>query len=136
MATDRAWEARKLSWRTIREARATRRKAARTRRWSRGIRGEAVTLIARALSLREARRLAGASDTREPDTTSLAAQISMLMLEGPTCLDCLAREAASTKLYVVRALGRMSTTVQLSVDRSQRCRTCNNGGPVYSLKRG
>jgi hypothetical protein len=67
--------------------------------------------------------------------TSLAGIVGAILLEQPVCLACLALKAERPKVEIVRVMGRMAGTIQISVDRGEPCGACGNGGPVYSLKR-
>jgi hypothetical protein len=116
------------------EARATHGRVRETRTRSASVRRDAVALVVRGMTLRGMRGLTGGSDGPEVET-SLAGIVSTILLEQPACLACLAIKTERPKVEIVRVLGRMAGTIQISVDRREPCGACGNGGPVYSLKR-
>jgi len=64
-----------------------------------------------------------------------SAVIALLLLERPTCLDCLAMKAGLTVTEVDRYLTIIATTLDLARHDSERCRVCGNTGPTFSLFR-
>jgi hypothetical protein len=117
----------------LHEARATRVRARATRMRSASVRGDTLGLIVQALAMRRARRFMGSSDA--PEAASLAGLVSGVLAQQRICLACLAVKTARAKSELVRVLGRMANTIQISVDRQETCGTCGTSGPVYSLRR-
>jgi hypothetical protein len=62
-----------------------------------------------------------------------SAVIALLLLERPTCLDCIAMKAGLTVTEVDRYLTIIGTTLALARHDSERCRVCGNVGPAFSL---
>jgi hypothetical protein len=62
----------------------------------------------------------------------IAALITVLMIDRPMCVECLATRTELTVLTVKSYLDRMGTT--MNVQRgTQRCRTCGHEGSVFWL---
>jgi hypothetical protein len=64
-----------------------------------------------------------------------AAVIAALLVERPTCLDCLALKSALTFAQVDHYLTIIGTSLELVRNEGDRCRVCGNVGPVFSLLR-
>jgi len=64
-----------------------------------------------------------------------AAVIAVLLLERPTCLDCIAMKAGLTLTEVNSYLATMTKTLDLVRQDDERCRVCGNIGHAFSLAR-
>ena len=60
--------------------------------------------------------------------------IALLLLERPTCLDCIALKSGLPITEVDRCLTIIGTSLEL-VRNDDRCRVCGNVGPAFSLLR-
>ena len=70
------------------------------------------------------------------DDTGLAVLVVSVVLERPTCIICIADKVGATKLDTLRCLERMMATVQVSIEKSGRCRACGSTvAPVFSVGR-
>ena len=71
-----------------------------------------------------------------PGDTTLVILVTTVILERPTCLVCLCSKVGADQLSVVRVMERIGRTVDLQVERNERCRACGSTvGPVYSVTR-
>jgi hypothetical protein len=61
--------------------------------------------------------------------------ITLLLLERPTCLDCIALKSGLALTEVDRCLTIIGTSLDLVRNDHDRCRVCGNVGPVFSLLR-
>ncbi len=64
-----------------------------------------------------------------------SAVIALLLLERPTCLDCIAVKSELGVTEVDRHLTIIGTSLDLVRNDRDRCRVCGNVGPVFSLVR-
>ena len=64
-----------------------------------------------------------------------AALITTLILERPTCVDCVATKVDMTAQSVLAYLERMSRTVNVQRLSNERCRACGTIGAMVSIGR-
>jgi len=64
-----------------------------------------------------------------------AALITVLILERPTCIECVATKVDMTAQSVLAYLERMSRTVNVQSSANDRCRSCGVVGRVVSINR-
>jgi hypothetical protein len=62
------------------------------------------------------------------------ALIAMLLVERPTCLDCISQKAGVSTIEADRYLTVIGTTLKLR-RTDDRCHACGEHKPVYSLMR-
>jgi|GEM_PF-1949479 hypothetical protein len=62
-----------------------------------------------------------------------AALIAVLLLDRPTCLDCIALKSGLAVTEVDCYLTSIATSLDLARNDRDRCRGCGNEGPVVSL---
>ena len=61
--------------------------------------------------------------------------IALLLLERPTCLDCIALKSGLAVTEVDQCLTIIGTSLDLVRNDRDRCRVCGSVGPVFSLLR-
>jgi len=61
--------------------------------------------------------------------------IALLLLERPTCLDCIALKTGLAVTEVDRCLTIIGTSLDLVRNDRERCRVCGKVSPVFSLLR-
>jgi hypothetical protein len=64
-----------------------------------------------------------------------SALIAVLLVERPMCLDCVSAKAGVSMTEADRYLTVIATALELRRHDTERCCTCGNAGPVYSLHR-
>jgi hypothetical protein len=66
---------------------------------------------------------------------ALAALITVLILERPLCVDCIAKRAHTSPRIVLSYLRQISTSLSVQRGDDDRCRTCGAVGKTYSFAR-
>jgi hypothetical protein len=64
-----------------------------------------------------------------------AALIAVMLVERPTCVECITAKAGLSVAQARRYLREIAISVDLQLQPSERCRTCGNSGPVYFVRR-
>jgi hypothetical protein len=96
---------------------------------------ESLALRIHAHDVRGDRPVCGGSDLQRP---GLATLVVSVILQRPTCLNCIAEKVGAPALAVVRAIESIGETVNVRITNpnNERCRMCGSTlGPTYSLPR-
>jgi hypothetical protein len=64
-----------------------------------------------------------------------AALIAVLLVERPTCVNCISERAGVLVEEARRYLREIGTSLDVVLDLNERCRTCGGVGPAYSVRR-
>ena len=66
---------------------------------------------------------------------AIAALITVLILERPLCVDCIATRAHVSLRVVMSYLRKISKSLTVQRGEDDRCRTCGAVGKTYSFAR-
>jgi formamidopyrimidine-DNA glycosylase len=64
-----------------------------------------------------------------------SALITLLILERPLCMDCIAVRSALPVTFVQDYLGRIHASLTVYHEENDRCRACGTVTKVYSVSR-
>jgi hypothetical protein len=65
----------------------------------------------------------------------IAALITVLIIERPMCVSCIASRAQIGEATVRSYLLRMTSMLHVNLHADERCRTCGRQGQAFSLDR-
>jgi hypothetical protein len=65
----------------------------------------------------------------------VAALVTALILEHPTCVDCIVTKATTSRDAVDAAFARIAKVLQFRWDEAGRCRRCGDVKTIYWIER-